>query len=116
MRISPEELHCNDPQFIDEIYASAGRIRDKSQHFLSANSGPIAQTTFGTKEHEVHRMRRAAVNKSFSRGQMKKLEPEIHTLAQQLCDKLLAWIKEEPLDLAMAFSCYTSGKHYYSND
>jgi hypothetical protein len=29
VRISPNELHCNDIKFSDEIYAVAGRKRDK---------------------------------------------------------------------------------------
>ncbi|KAI0178062.1 putative cytochrome P450 [Pestalotiopsis sp. NC0098] len=108
VRINPEELHCNDPEFVDEIYASGGRIRDKHQHFLNANSGPVSSASFGSRLHEVHRMRRSAVNKSFSRTQMKILEPEIHELTQYFCDKLLAWVKDEPLDLVTAFSCFTS--------
>jgi cytochrome P450 len=109
VRINPEELHCNDPEFVDEIYAAGGRVRDKYQHFLNANSGPVSSSSFGSRLHEVHRMRRSAVNKSFSRTQMKILEPEIHELTQYFCDKLLAWVKDEPLDLVMAFSCFTSG-------
>jgi hypothetical protein len=29
IRINPDELHCSDPAFTDEIYASSGRVRDK---------------------------------------------------------------------------------------
>lgn len=86
----------------------SGRVRDKHQHFLNANPGPVAFSSFGTREHEVHRMRRGAVNKFFSRAQMRWLEPEIHALTQQFCDKLLAWRGRPPLDLTMALSCYTS--------
>lgn len=68
----------------------------------------MAFSSFSTREHEVHRMRQGAVNKFFSRAQMRRLEPEIHALTQQLCDKLLAWAGRRPLDLTMALSCYTS--------
>jgi hypothetical protein len=110
VRINPEELHCNDPEFIDEIYASGGRVRDKYQHFLNSNAGAMMYSSFGSREHELHRMRRGAINKSFSRAQIRKLEPEIHDLAQSFCDKLLAW-KNTPLDMITAFSCFTSGKN-----
>jgi hypothetical protein len=35
MRTGPNELHCNDPSFIDEVYASSGRKRDKQAHCLA---------------------------------------------------------------------------------
>jgi hypothetical protein len=34
VRINSDELHCNDPQFIDEIYAACGRKRNKVLHYL----------------------------------------------------------------------------------
>ena len=40
---------------------------------------------------------------------MTKLEPLIHSLAQQLSDKLLARAGDgKPIDIAMAYSCYTT--------
>jgi hypothetical protein len=37
VRINPEELHCNDPDFADEIApASTARIRDRHRHFLKS--------------------------------------------------------------------------------
>lgn len=41
VRISPDELHCNDSAFYDEIYAAAGRKRNKQAHFLNMLAGPI---------------------------------------------------------------------------
>jgi hypothetical protein len=34
VKINPDELHCNDPQFIDEIYAVGGRKRNKILYHL----------------------------------------------------------------------------------
>lgn len=33
VRISPNELHCNDPEFINDIYTSSKHKRNKTQHF-----------------------------------------------------------------------------------
>lgn len=107
IRINPGELHCNDPQFADEIYATGNRKRDKWQHFLDAvGGGPVAVSTFATISHEHHRARRAPMNKYFSRGQMLKLEGEVLAFARRTCDKLLA--TEGPFDLKEAFNCFTA--------
>lgn len=36
VRINPNELHCNDPEFMDVIYPSAGRKRNKSTWHVAA--------------------------------------------------------------------------------
>ena len=90
VRISPDELHCNDAAFVDEIYAAAGRKRNKQVHNLNVLAGPTTKATFGTLDHDLHRVRRNAMNKFFSRAQITRLEPEMLKLTQSLCDKLLS--------------------------
>lgn len=107
MRINPDELHCNDPAFTDEIYASGGgRIRDKWTHQLNTGAvGPVAVTGFATVSHELHRVRRNAMNNYFSRQQMLKLEGEVLEFAQRTADKMLTFSKE-PFDVKEAFNCF----------
>ena len=107
VRINAEELHCNDPRFVDEIYASGNRKRDKWQHFLNSGAaGPILLGGFSTLEHELHRTRRLPMNRFFSRGQMLKLEGEVHGFTQRTCDKLLR--TKGVFDIKEAFNCYTA--------
>ncbi|KAI3394704.1 hypothetical protein diail_2289 [Diaporthe ilicicola] len=107
VRINPEELHCNDPRFVDEIYASGNRKRDKWQHFLNTGAtGPILLGGFSTIEHELHRTRRLPMNRFFSRGQMLKLEGEVHFFTQRTCDKLLR--TRGPFDIKEAFNSFTA--------
>ncbi|KAH8896733.1 cytochrome P450 [Thozetella sp. PMI_491] len=109
VRISPSELHCNDPDFIDEIYAGAGRKRDKPQHLVNSFAGPSVVSAFATIDHDLHRVRRGAMNKFFSRSLMLNLEGDIRELAAQLCDKLIRNpTRGRPFDLTSAYSCYTS--------
>lgn len=64
---------------------------------------------FGTQDHDLHRIRRAPIAKFFSHGMIAQLEGEIHSLAQKLCDKILAQSgKQEPIEVASAYSCFTS--------
>ncbi|CAA9958673.1 Cytochrome P450 [Pyrenophora teres f. maculata] len=107
VRINPHEVHCNDISFADEIYAVGGRKRDKPQHQI--NGSVIGDSGFGTIDHDIHRLRRIPVSKFFSRAMISRLEPEIHTLVNKLCDKLLLHSgSHDAFDITMAYSCFTS--------
>ncbi|KAM0405844.1 hypothetical protein HYE67_010176 [Fusarium culmorum] len=109
VRINPDELHCSDPYFTDEIYAGPGRVRDKWQHQLNTGgAGPVSVTGFSTVNHEVHRMRKGALSKYFSRSQMLKLEGEVRDFSQMTVDKMLRYAGGEPFDVKEAFNCFTA--------
>lgn len=93
---------------MDEIYASGNRKRNKSSHILRSLVWPLDTTGFGTQDHDLHRLRRAPMGKHFSRQQMLRLENEIHHHIQYLCDKLLSQKPDQPFDVTMAYSCFTS--------
>jgi cytochrome P450 len=64
---------------------------------------------FGTFDHDLHRLRRGAINRYFSKASISKLEPLIHDPSQKLCNKLLARAKvAEAFDVTMAYSCFTT--------
>lgn len=109
VRINPDELHCNDPYFADEIYAGPGRIRDKFQHQLNNRAeGAVHLTTHSTANHELHRLRKSGVAKYFSRQQMLKLEGEVREFAQLTTDKMLRWAGRGPFEVKDAFNCFTA--------
>ena len=64
--------------------------------------------TFSSTDHEVHRMRRNALGKFFSRTRVSRLEPTIRDLAQRLCDKILIAGEGAPFDLTTAYSLFTT--------
>jgi cytochrome P450 len=82
MRINPEELHIDDPDYYDDLYGSASRKRDKYGPWV-ALVGALG-SSFATVGHNHHRVRRAALNPCFSKAQVTKLEP----LIQRKVDKL----------------------------
>lgn len=54
MRINPDELHCDDYDFAEEIYPSVtNRIRDKHPHFLNGFAGNLTVSTFLSRDHEA---------------------------------------------------------------
>ncbi|KAI4603817.1 hypothetical protein KJ359_003637 [Pestalotiopsis sp. 9143b] len=109
VRINPDELHCDDPYFADEIYATGSRIRDKWQHQINTGAaGPVAVTGFSTVPHELHRIRKAALARFFSRGQTLKLEGEVTDFTQRTVNKMLRYSKKGPFDVKEAFNCFTA--------
>ncbi|KAH7635578.1 benzoate 4-monooxygenase cytochrome p450 [Sordaria sp. MPI-SDFR-AT-0083] len=107
VRINPDEVHCNDWRFIDEIYASGNRKRDKPLHQVRG-SGGIVSATFSTTSHDVHRMRRNALSKFFSRAQVARLEPTVRDYAERICSKILTLGKSAPFDVTTAYSHFTT--------
>lgn len=110
MRINPDELHCSDPLWVDEIYTSTpGRIRDKWQHQINTGgAGPVSVTGFSTIPHELHRLRKGALSRFFSRQQMQKLEGEVLDFANETANKMLRWSGKEPFNIKEALNCFTA--------
>ncbi|KAL4909127.1 hypothetical protein BDW74DRAFT_165739 [Aspergillus multicolor] len=108
VRISPHELHCNDHRFINEIYASGNKKRDKPAHQVTGSAGIQALATFSTISHTTHRLRRNALNKLFSHAQVLKLEPIVRTIGEQLCEKTLRTKKQQPFLVGHAYSQCTT--------
>ncbi|KAK3989318.1 Cyrochrome P450 monooxygenase [Cladorrhinum sp. PSN332] len=110
VRINPDELHCSDPLWVDEIYTSTpGRIRDKWQHQLNTGgAGPVSVTGFSTVHHELHRLRKGALSKFFSRQQMLKLEGEVLDFGDMTVNKMLRWSGKEAFNIKEAFNCFTA--------
>lgn len=110
VRINPDELHCNDPLFTDEIYTSSPtRPRDKWQHQLNTGgAGPVSVTGFSTVPHDLHRLRKGALSRFFSRTQTLKLESEVFEAATLTVDKMLTYAGRGEFDIKEAFNCFTA--------
>ncbi|VUC29008.1 unnamed protein product [Clonostachys rosea] len=111
IRINPDELHCNDHLFANSIYTTGSRRRDKSSHYV--HSFPPRYVDYGltiqaTVSHDLHRIRRRAMNKFFSRAQICELESTIQSSALKLCRKILSCEGQGALNLASAYSCFTA--------
>ncbi|KAF1966836.1 cytochrome P450 [Bimuria novae-zelandiae CBS 107.79] len=67
VRINPEELHVDDPEWIDVLYVTPARgIRDK--YTPAALMAGAPGSGFGTSLHDVHRKRRASISPLFSKA------------------------------------------------
>ncbi|EKG13640.1 Cytochrome P450 [Macrophomina phaseolina MS6] len=100
VRISPHELHINDPSYVDKLYVAGGKKRHKYEYFVRQ---------FGTVDHDLHRMRRGAMNRFFSKASVMRLEPLIRDTVAKLCAQIETYAgTEEPVKLSSAFSCMTT--------
>ncbi|KAL2061080.1 hypothetical protein VTL71DRAFT_9132 [Oculimacula yallundae] len=118
IRINPDELHCNDPDFVKTVYPVSNRKRDKSSYFMKGFGNPD-QSTFMNTNHTHHRTLRAPLSKFFAKSHVSQAEQQVHEKVQKLCDKLLARRGCAPLDVSGAFSCFatdSSTEYCYGSD
>ena len=107
VRISPYEIHIRDPEFLDEVYPSYAARRTEKYEWAMRMFG--VKTGLGvTKDHELHRIRRAPFAHYFSKGSLQKLEPSI----QSVVDRLTSRLEElkgsgKSVDLKHLFACFT---------
>ena len=107
VRISPYELHIDDPDFYDEIYVG-GSVRKTQKYLWAVRMFGRSTSTFGTIEHDLHRIRRAALSPFFSKSSVQRLEPTV----QNVVDKLMNRLKDlrgsgTTVNLIDAFSALT---------
>ena len=81
VRISPYEIHINDPDLYLELY---GRQKLDKYHWYY-NVGAALVTTPGHKEHQVQR---AAVHKFFQPQALKNAEKSIIDTVESLCSSI----------------------------
>ena len=83
IRINPNELHINDPDWFDIAYPRHPIRRDKYPPF--ANMLGTKFGVFGTVDHDLHRARRAASNPFFSSRSVAASEYLIGKHLERLC-------------------------------
>ncbi|KAL9105599.1 MAG: hypothetical protein Q9227_009257 [Pyrenula ochraceoflavens] len=122
IRINPEELHIQDPEYYPTLYAGAPARRDKYgpaakmagaslgskwlQNFTGFN---LREAAFGTQEHDVHRKRRAASSMLFSKRSIGNARPLIQEQVGLLCQRLQEHCQSKTvLELHTAFLACTT--------
>lgn len=107
IRISPFELHVDDPKFYDELYVGPTvRKTDKYKRSIEGFGGDPA--AFSTVPHALHRIRRAALSPFFSKKSVNELTPAIQARIDQLCARLTG-LKGTgaPVNIVHAYSAFT---------
>ena len=123
MRITPDELHINDPEYLDALYPGSQKPTDKAPSV----SGTFGKYVFGnhcwypsdgmnssgsvltTVPHDLHRMRRSVLNPFFSKRSIVEHVGIIESAVDKLCVRVKEFhTSQDPLDLRVAFSALTA--------
>ncbi|MCJ1423294.1 hypothetical protein MMC29_001176 [Sticta canariensis] len=88
VRINPTELSIRDAEYYNELYVPAGKRRT---NLIAGNRAGIGMSDAiaSTAPHELHQLRRKAVESFFSKQSVTRLESRIHHEARSLDEKLL---------------------------
>ncbi|KAJ5543619.1 hypothetical protein N7461_009622 [Penicillium sp. DV-2018c] len=106
VRISPYELHINDPEYYEVLY-SRDKPRNKSLHLTGMFGAPAS--AFGSVDHRRHRIRRQPMNPFFSQQRIRGLEPMLRGMVDRLCTGMRNWKERHtPLHIYHAFNAYTT--------
>ncbi|KAK8041782.1 Cytochrome p450 [Apiospora rasikravindrae] len=110
IRINPYELHVRDPDFYEVLYGGPGQGR-RDKWSWSVGMFSNSQSGFGTAPHDLHRLRRGALNPFFGkRAIARDMEPVIRGLVAALCARLEAQFRGtgEPLDVMRPYAALTT--------
>ncbi|KAK1988402.1 cytochrome P450 [Colletotrichum cereale] len=72
VRITPDEVHFADPEFLDTLYPVGGRKTEKPTWFALITGTP--HSIVSTINHDLHRQRRNAINSFFSTASIHRFE------------------------------------------
>ncbi|KAI1083476.1 cytochrome P450 [Whalleya microplaca] len=88
VRINPNELHIDDPEYYSEIYCNSSPSKpiDKSNRFKYRFNIPNA--TFSTTTAEHHRTRRTAIAPFFSKARVRTLNGNLQQITDRISHRL----------------------------
>lgn len=100
VRISPWELHVNDPDF-NEPYKISSRVNKYGWYYAFVGTSDAA---FGTSDHEIHRIRRKAQQGYFTLDSVARFDPVLEGITSKLVSRLQGFkVTGEPANLSNAF-------------
>lgn len=107
MRIRPEVLHINDPEYLDQVFGTAGKRRNKYK--LTTNGLALPGAAISTIPHDLHRSRRAPMNPYFSKQSIQRLEPILQRTLKKVLGRLAQNAESgEPIGMHLLYSATTS--------
>ncbi|KAK2865021.1 hypothetical protein FQN49_003984 [Arthroderma sp. PD_2] len=105
VRISPREVHIDDPAFWDVLYTN--NKLDKDEWYYRPFEDNYASV--GTVSWQLHRLRRGAMAKFFSKANVSALEPQVMAVVKRLCGRIEEHrISNKVVDISNAYRCFAT--------
>ena len=103
IRIGPNEIHINDLEYAS-IHFSTKEKRDKYEDHKWTLGLP--DSSIFTVDHDLHRLRRSALNNMFSKRSITMFEPLLQKIVNRMCTRIEEF-KNQPriLDVRVLFTC-----------
>lgn len=107
VRIMPDVVHVNDPGFIEQLYPQSPHMRrERAQTVVNLFLEHLS--VLPTRDHNLHRQRRAVLSRFFSQQNVRRLVPVINETLTNLLGRMDSWAKAgSPISLNAAFRAAT---------
>lgn len=66
----------------------------------------IRKGVVATPDHDLHRLRRNALNRYFSKAAVGNFEPYVREIVEKLCRRIQSYSNQGPVAISAAFSCF----------
>ncbi|KAK4222656.1 putative cytochrome P450 E-class, group I [Podospora fimiseda] len=104
VRISPYELHINDPFYFEKLYRHEGRW-NKYAWAVEAHNAPGG--IIFTPDHDQHKARRLPLNSYFSKASVLRRRELIDRKIEKLCSRISEFAStKKPIDLGAGISAF----------
>lgn len=83
--MNPHEVHIDDPDFYHDFYSSSRKLKKYPWYYKVSG---VAEVSFGTEDHEVHRRRVGVYKNLFALRSIHQFEPQIKVNIDKLSNLL----------------------------
>ncbi|KAB5558628.1 cytochrome P450, partial [Coniochaeta sp. 2T2.1] len=106
IRINPDEVQINDPEWYNKIYAGGSIKRNRYARSVAGNGAPGSMAS--AVSHDLHRLRRGSLNPFMSKAAVQRLEGRIQSQLSILCRRLSEFMgRGEIVDIGVAMTALT---------
>jgi cytochrome P450 len=88
VRIAPDELHIDDPEYWHEVYGNSSTAKPIDKQAKLQDRFGLPGAIFSTPEAELHRTRRHAMAGFFSRPNLRETQSRVNALVERMSQRI----------------------------